>query len=195
MAAGAGCESADAGAVVAVTLEPFLAHHVPLLSDWLLRPHVAPWYPRPADDLARATEPPPGAAHALIAVDAVAVGYLRWQHVDRETLDSIGLCEIPDNSVDIDILIGEVGQLARGVGPVVLDLLAQRLLQDATVPVLGLTSSVANARAHRAFAKAGFHIERQYDPNGLGPCHLLLRDLRPERARGLSYKVPSTRPG
>lgn len=164
-----------------VRLEPFAAAHLPLLRHWLTQPHVAPWYPRPADDLARAAQPPPGGAQALISFEGSPAGYLRWQRVDRETLDSLGLAEIPANSVDIDILIGEPRCAGRQIGPQALELLAAQLLEDPSVPLLGLTSALANTRAHRAFAKAGFHIARQYDPNGLGPCHLLLRDLRLER--------------
>jgi RimJ/RimL family protein N-acetyltransferase len=165
----------------AVTLEPFLPAHLPLLETWLARAHVAPWYPRPSDDVARAADPPAGGAHALICVARKPAGYLRWQSVDRATLDALGLPEIPENSVDIDILIGEVELAGRQVGPAALELLAQQLLRDPAVPLLGLTSALANTRAHRAFAKAGFHIARQYEPNGLGMCHLLLRDLRLER--------------
>jgi aminoglycoside 6'-N-acetyltransferase len=165
----------------AVSLQPFLESHLQLLTLWLARPHVAPWYPRAADDVTRASQPPPDSGQALIAVSEQPVGYLRWQHVDRASLDSLGLYEIPANSVDIDILLGEVELTGRSIGPTALELLARRLCTDATVPMLGLTSSIANTRAHRAFAKAGFHIARQYDPNGLGPCHLLLRDLRKER--------------
>jgi hypothetical protein len=168
----------------AVSLEPFLPAHLPLLEAWLARAHVAPWYPRPLDDLARAASPPAGGAHALICSDRRPVGYLRWQSVDRATLDAIGLPEIPEHSVDIDILIGEVSCTGQQVGPAALELLAQQLLCDSTVSMLGLTSALANTRAHRAFAKAGFHITRQYDPNGLGICHLLLRDLRLERRPG-----------
>lgn len=164
-----------------VQLESFSPAHLPLLEAWLSEPHVAPWYPRPADDLARASDPPPGGAHALITADAEPVGYVRWQYVDRATLDAIGLPEIPANSVDIDILIGASNFAGRQIGPIALNLLARQLLRDPTVPLLGLTSAVANTRAHRAFAKAGFHIVRQYTPSGLGPCHLLLRDLRLER--------------
>jgi RimJ/RimL family protein N-acetyltransferase len=164
-----------------VELAAFLPAHLPLLEAWLARGHVAQWYPRPADDLARASDPPQGAAHALITANATPVGYLRWQHVDRATLDSLGLPEIPANSVDIDILIGETRFAGQQMGPTALNLLAQQLLQDPSVPLLGLTSAVGNTRAHRAFAKAGFRIARQYDPNGLGPCHLLLRDLELER--------------
>ena len=48
------------------------------------------------------------------------VGYIRWQYVDRETLDSLGLRDIPENSVDADILIGERGDVGKGTGPLAL---------------------------------------------------------------------------
>lgn len=166
---------------MATTLERFEDSHLPLLRAWLARPHVAPWYPRPDADLARASEVPEGGAHALIADDGVPVGYLRWQRVDRETLDSLGLTEIPAGAVDIDILIGRDDALGRGVGVVALELLSNELRNDATVPMLGLTSSIHNSRAHRAFTQAGFRIARQYEPEVVGPCFLLLRDLRLER--------------
>ena len=165
-----------------VTLKPFQQAHLELLAVWLRQPHVARWYPKPEDDLARAMNPPAGASQAIIACGTVEVGYVRWQHVDRDTLDALGLHEIPANSVDVDILLGKDGCVGQGVGPSALALLAAELRQDANVPLLGLTTSVRNTRAHRAFEKAGFHIARQYEPNGLGLCHLMVRDLRRERA-------------
>ncbi|HSE06683.1 MAG TPA: GNAT family N-acetyltransferase [Methylomirabilota bacterium] len=164
-----------------VNLQLFQPSHLPLLATWLREPHVARWYPRPDDDLARAMKPPAGAAHAIIGRGAAEVGYIRWQHVDREQLDAIGLHEIPANSVDIDILLGSEEALGRGLGPAALAILAADLRRDPDVPLLGLTTSVENTRAHRAFEKAGFRIARQYEPAGLGPCHLMIRDLRPER--------------
>lgn len=165
----------------AVTLQPFQPSHLALLAAWLKEPHVARWYPRPEDDLARAMNPPAGGSHAIVAWGTAEVGYIRWQHVDRHVLDALGLHEVPANSVDIDILLGREGAVGKGLGPAALAALAAELRQDADVPLLGLTTSVENARAHRAFEKAGFHIARQYEPNGLGPCHLMVRDLRRER--------------
>ena len=77
----------------AVTLLPFLPVHLELLSGWLRQPHVARWYPHPDENLAWAASPPGGGAQAIIACGSVEVGYLRWQHVDRDTLDSLGLFE------------------------------------------------------------------------------------------------------
>lgn len=174
-------------------LMPFLPSHLRLLEDWLRRPHVARWYPFPDRDMAIATRLPPGGAHAVIVSSGEPVGYVRWQRVARETLDELGLHEIPAGSVDIDILLGDAERTGKGIGPAALSALAAELLRDPDVPLLGLTTSVDNTRAHRAFARAGFVIARQYDPNGLGPCHLMLRDLRRERQLRRRAPVPPRR--
>jgi RimJ/RimL family protein N-acetyltransferase len=167
---------------VSVTLQPFRPEHIELLAAWLEEPHVVPWYAHPDENLEWAQQPPPGGDHAIIALDARAVGYLRWQRVDRATLDSLGLTDIPENSVDADILVGGAGGFGRGIGPRALNLLARQLLDDPSIPLIGLTSELANTHAHRAFEKAGFHIARQYDAPLLGVCHLLIRELRAERS-------------
>ncbi|HSG91953.1 MAG TPA: GNAT family N-acetyltransferase [Pseudomonadales bacterium] len=157
-----------------VTLEPCGPTDLVRLAAWLRAPHVAPWYPDPEADLARAAAPPAGSGQAFIAVDGEAVGYLRWQHVDRATLDAMGLQEVPANSVDADILLGV--EAGRGIGPAALALLADDLRAAGDVPMLGLTSHPDNERAHRAFAKAGFRFARLYAPDGARPmCLFLLR--------------------
>jgi RimJ/RimL family protein N-acetyltransferase len=165
---------------LSVTLRPFEPTDLARLAEWLRAPHVAPWYAEPEEDLAWATAPPSGGAQAIIVSDGAAVGYLRWQRVDREALDALGLHEIPNGSVDADILIGETGGTGRGIGPLALSALVAELQREGTVPLIGLTSELANTRAHRAFEKAGFQIARQYAVPRLGPCHLLIRDLREE---------------
>ena len=90
-----------------VTLQPFTSAHIATLARWVRQPHVAPWYPEPDANLAWAANPPLGGFQRIIARDAIEVGYVRWQYVDRETLDSLGLRDIPENSVDADILIGD----------------------------------------------------------------------------------------
>ena len=167
-----------------VALAAFDAGHLPQLAAWLRTPAVAPWYPNPAADLALAQSPPPGAHRALIVFDGQPVGFIRWQFVDRQTLDALGLPEVPDNAVDVDLLIGEPAALGHGVGPRVLDLLAGELARDPLVPMLGLTSAPANTRAHRGFLKAGFAFARTYHPDGpeRAEMFLFLRDLRVPRA-------------
>jgi aminoglycoside 6'-N-acetyltransferase len=160
-----------------VTLLPFGDGAAALLSRWLVAPHVARWYPEPQEHLDWAVNPPTGGERALIAADGAQVGYLRWQVVSRQVLDSVGLHEIPENSVDIDILIGEAASVGRGVGPLALQNLVAHLQANPAIPLLGLTTSIHNHAAQRAFRKAGFSILRQYDPPGYGPSHLMVRNL------------------
>lgn len=159
-----------------VSLQPFAASQLPLLEVWLHALHVAPWFPRPENVLAFAAAPPDGSGQALIAADGDPVGYLRWTRVDRETLDELDLAEIAEGSADVDILIGETGATARGIGPQALEQLAQRLARQG-VPTLGLTSSPDNRRAHRAFVRAGFEHTRDYVDPGQGRAFLFTREL------------------
>ena len=161
-----------------VSLRPFKASLLPQLAQWLAQPHVAPWFPEPDANLVWAAQLPPGGAQAAIYEGDRAVGWLRWQRVSREVLDSLGFDDIPANSVDADILLGDAASVGHDVGPTALRLMVEQLRRDGDVPMVGLTTNVENIRAHRAFEKAGFRIDRQYDPNGFGLCHLMLLDLR-----------------
>jgi aminoglycoside 6'-N-acetyltransferase len=161
----------------AVSLLPFGENNALLLAEWLARPHVARWHPDPDAWVRWARNPPPAGAQALIACDGRPVGYLRWQRVGREALDSFGLSEIPAGSVDIDILIGEADCVGRGVGPGALELLVERLRDDKSVPLIALSPSIDNVAAQRAYLKAGFRKTREYDAPGFGRCALMLVQL------------------
>jgi RimJ/RimL family protein N-acetyltransferase len=160
-----------------VTLTPFSRTDVDLLRHWLAAPHVAIWYPEPEDHIAWATNPPIGGDRSLIAVDGCAVGYIRWQSVSREVLDSVGLSEIPAGSVDVDLLIGDPAFVGRGIGPKALLILVSQLRHQGDVPLVGLSSSVQNLFAQRAYAKAGFHILREYHVPVYGQLCLMVCNL------------------
>jgi aminoglycoside 6'-N-acetyltransferase len=136
----------------AVSLTSFDRGQAPLLADWLARPHVARWHPEPEAWLGAALNPPPDGAQALIALGAQPIGYLRWRKVSRETLDTLGLLEIPAGGVDIDILIGETDCVGRGLGPRALAALVETLRRDPSIPLAGLSPSIDNIAAQRAYA-------------------------------------------
>jgi len=160
-----------------VSLIPFLPTHSALLAEWLARPHVARWHPDADARVEWALNPPAGAAQALIALDDRAIGHLRWQRVDRETLDALGLSDIPAGGVDIDILIGEADCIGRGYGPRALGSLVDALRRDPSIPSIGLSPSTDNVAAQRAYAKAGFLQTREYDAPGLGRLALMVMPL------------------
>lgn len=160
-----------------VTLTSFSSNDVELLRHWLTAPHVAAWYPDPEDHIAWAANSPTNGDRALITVDGRAVGYIRWQSVSREVLDSVGLYEIPAGSVDVDMLIGDLEFVGQGIGPKALLVLVSQLRQRGDVPLVGLTTSVQNLSAQRAYTKASFRILREYNPPGYGRCYLMVCSL------------------
>jgi aminoglycoside 6'-N-acetyltransferase len=148
-----------------VTLEPFQsARDLPLLARWLNKRHVCKWWGDPERNFADAKEWPPE-SHALIAVSGKPVGYLRWQRVSLPELAALGIMDIPERSVDIDILIGEQGFVGKGIGPQALRLLLEHLRADPTISLAGMSTEVGNYAAIRAYEKAGFQRRHRYfDP-------------------------------
>lgn len=97
--------------------------------------------------------------------------------MSREVLDSVGLYEIPSGSVDVDMLIGDLEFVGQGIGPKALLVLLSQLRQRGDVPLVGLSPSVQNLSAQRAYAKAGFHILREYHVPIYGNCYLMVSSL------------------
>ena len=167
------------GRAADVQLTPFVPDRdTPLLESWLRRPHVSRWWGDPLKALEEASRPPAGGGEALIAVDGVAVGYVRWQVPAREELDAAGLNDLPDEVIDIDIAIGEAVLLGRGIGPRALSMLRARLARDGASTVM-LATSVDNARAVRAYEKAGFVRRRQFVDTDGGSYWLMVSDATP----------------
>lgn len=151
--------------------------HRELLFGWLKSPHVMRWWGDPAPQLAAALDRPEDSGHSLISLDGILVGYLRWQRVSRVALDAVGLHEIPDDAVDIDILIGAAQQVGMGIGPRALELLIASLRAEPSVHWAGMSTSVDNIAAIRAYEKAGFARLKQYVDPEAGPCWVMLKRL------------------
>ena len=147
---------------------------LPRIEQWLNADHVRRRWGDPDANLRSLREPPAGGHwRALIEADARDVGLVQWQHPTREELDLAGLADIPTRVIDIDILIGELDALGRGLGSAAIGLVAEAALSDPAVPFVMACVRMDNRASQRAFAKAGFRSDRPFDdvPNGL---HLLM---------------------
>ncbi len=148
------------------------------LRDWLRRPHVARWWGDPQrhlESLLRCSHE----THAIIVVDGAPVGYLRWQRrPPQDELEAAKLTDLPEDLVDIDILIGESEVVGQGVGPRALGLLLDRLRADPLASFAGLATSVSNEHAIRAFEKAGFRLFREFQDPESGPCRYMVVEIR-----------------
>jgi RimJ/RimL family protein N-acetyltransferase len=99
-----------------------------------------------------------------------------WQHPTRAELDAAGLVDIPTSVVDIDIMIGELDAVGRGLGSGAISLVAELVLSDPTTPFVMACAQVDNLASQRAFARAGFRQDRVFDDAPDGRYVLLVRD-------------------
>lgn len=149
---------------------------LPLLDRWLRSPHVVQWWG--TQDLhSTALTQPSRDSHSVIIADGRPVGYLCWQRPPPSELESAGLTDLPEDLVDIDILIGEPELLHCGVGPRALILLLARLGGEG-VSFAGLGASSSNRAAIRAFEKAGFRLFRDFEDPEFGTCKYLVAQIQ-----------------
>lgn len=146
------------------------------LNTWLRLPHVGRWWGDPESCITMLRSWPIR-TQALILADGKPVGYLCWQKPSEEELDAAGLACLPECLVDIDILVGELEFLGRGIGPRALTLLLAKLREEG-VAFAGLGTSISNRAAIRAYEKAGFRLFREFDDPEYGPCRYMIADLR-----------------
>ncbi len=147
------------------------------IREWLRRPHVARWW----GDCAQLFESPQWTSretHAIIVADKAPVGYLCWQRPPQDELEAAGLSDLPDDLVDIDILIGESNHIGKGIGPIALGLLLERFQADPLVSFAGVATSISNERAIRAFEKTGFRLFREFQDPESGPCRYMVVEIR-----------------
>jgi aminoglycoside 6'-N-acetyltransferase len=157
-----------------IILSPFDAKtQTVVLQKWLHLAHVACWWLDPQAQLESCLERPAGGDHALICADDSAVGYLRWEPIRPALLVQHEVYEIPSNSVDLDIFIGEVDYLGKGIGPKALDLLATRIADETDAAYLALATSQHNHRAIRAYEKLWFKLVKNFDDDRYGPAQLM----------------------
>ena len=142
---------------------------LPLIEKWLNADHVRPFWGDPQENFRMMREPPAdGHWRAVIESDGRQVGLVLWQHPTRRELDEAGLFDIPESVVDIDIMIGEIAESGKGAGSAAIRLVAETVLADPAVPFVIAAAAIDNPASQRAFAKAGFRKDREFDdvPNG-----------------------------
>jgi len=153
---------------MAVVLRGVTSEDLPLIERWLGADHVRRSWGEPGENIRLLRDPHPGTWRALIEADGRKVGLVLWQHPTRQELDQAGLDDIPTSVIDIDIMIGEVDAIGRGVGSAAIRLVVDAVLADQSVPFVIAATMVENSSSLHAFEKAGFRRDREFDdvPNG-----------------------------
>ncbi|CAK7258573.1 MULTISPECIES: GNAT family N-acetyltransferase [unclassified Shinella] len=137
--------------------------HYPLLHAWLNRPHMREWWGDPEEELGFIRDMVEGKDTTrpfLIMLDGKPVGYIQYWflgHHQNEawTKDNPWLLELPQEAVGVDLSIGEVDRLSTGIGSAALIAFVARLRGLGHETII-IDPDPANARAVRAYEKAGF---------------------------------------
>jgi aminoglycoside 6'-N-acetyltransferase len=144
-----------------------------LFVRWRNAPHVAEWWttdddPTPttservAEQYGPRTEDASWVTSCIISLGDRPIGYVQFYPWDAEA-DAAAEMGVPviAGSFGLDIFIGEPDVIDHGVGSRVVALLARHLFQTRDAKSIALLTPLGNARAHRAYEKAGFRKVKQ----------------------------------
>ena len=146
---------------------------LPLIRRWLETPHVSEWWHDPAEqfELVSGDLDHPDMAQFIVASDLRPFAYLQCYNLsDWNT----GFGPQPDGTRGLDQFIGEADMLGCGHGSAFIRTFTEQLLAKGT-PRVVIDPDPANARAIRAYARAGFSKDRIVDTPD-GPALLMVRD-------------------
>lgn len=156
-------------------LVPVTPADLPQLTRWLRAEHVRRFWGDVEENLKLlAAAQANGHWRAIIEYDGRKVGLVLWQHPTREELDAATLLDLPDTVIDIDIMLGDVTAIRQGVGSATIAILAQTILSDPAIPFLMACARWDNLASQKAFTKAGFYKDREFNDPPHGERYALM---------------------
>jgi aminoglycoside 6'-N-acetyltransferase len=164
-----------------IEFQPLSKEDLPLLREWIGRPHVREWWRDSIDEsiteYEQAIEGLDPSDHYLILVEDRPIGmietYLVSDHPDWEAIVQVG-----EGVAGVDLLIGEPERTGRGLGPRILEAFVRDVVfASPTTHAAVAAVDEANRRSWRAFEKAGFRYERDVEEDGR-PHRLMRLDRR-----------------
>lgn len=153
-----------------ITFRAITEADLPLLYDWLCRPHVIEhWEPAPTFDEVREDYVPRLAPQSMLPVDAPAgvvqylaceggqpFGYVQAYRVMAHQSEGWWLDETDPCALGVDQFIGLPDRLGQGLGTRMLRAFLAFLFEDPRVTTIQTDPEPKNARAIACYRKAGF---------------------------------------
>lgn len=166
---------------------PVQPEHYPLLLAWLEEPHMRQWWGDPEEELSFISDMVEGRDTTrpfLITLDGSPVGYIQYWFIghhqnEKWIRDHPWLLELPADAIGVDLSLGDPKALSKGIGSAALAAFV-RMLRGEGYDTIIIDPDPDNARAVRAYAKAGFrpvpHLQGR-----TGDVLIMQHDLRNER--------------
>jgi aminoglycoside 6'-N-acetyltransferase len=148
---------------------------LPTVRRWLRAPHVSEWWGDPDQQFALVSGDlsDPAMEQFVVSTEDRPFAYL--QCYDPTAWPENGFGALPAGSRGIDQFIGEAHMIGKGHGSAMIRGFADALLGSGT-PRVVTDPDPANARAVKAYEKAGFQKTRLVDTPD-GRALLMVRDL------------------
>ncbi|MDA9547258.1 aminoglycoside 6'-N-acetyltransferase [Bradyrhizobium sp. USDA 3397] len=154
------------------TFRPMTAADMPLIRRWLDAPHVAEWWHDPETlEFVGGDLDHPDLAQFIVSRDGRPFAYLQCYRLGDW---HVSFGPQPVGTRGLDQFIGEADMLGRGHGSAFIRAFIDQLFARG-VPRIVIDPSPSNARAIRAYEKAGFVPQHEIvTPDG--PALLMIRD-------------------
>lgn len=162
-----------------VTFKPLTLQDLPMVHEWLQRPHVAEWWREPTslDELRRDYLPgtmSESSTRASIAIlDGEPIGFMQ-SYVAMGSGEGWWEQQTDPGTRGIDQFLANAEQLGRGLGSSMVSSFVERLFQDPAVTKVQTDPSPKNQRAIRCYRRAGFIVHGEVTTPD-GPALLMLR--------------------
>lgn len=151
---------------------PVTSADLPLLTRWRAMPQVVRWWGPTEVEVPSDTFADPRVAMWIVSLDGRPFAYA--QDYDPHDWDPHPFAHLPPGSRGIDQYIGEPELLDQGHGSAFVRAHCDRLFL-AGAPAIGTDPHPDNARAIRAYEKAGFHLASQPTETRWGRATLMER--------------------
>lgn len=146
-----------------ISFRPVTAEDLPMLADWLARPHWRQWWGEPEEELNNIRDMVEGrdTTRPLIFQEGgLDKGYIQiWFVGDQQASEIAGdypwLDLLPAEAVGVDLSIAAEEDLSRGLGTRTLQAFVSQLRKEGHERII-IDPDPANLRAVKAYRKAGF---------------------------------------
>jgi aminoglycoside 6'-N-acetyltransferase len=143
---------------------PMSHDDLPLMRQWLEKPHVREWWGEPETELGYVRDMIEGRDTTqpfIFFADDEPLGYIQYWFIGHhQNAPWIGdfpwLAELPSDAIGVDLSIGDPNKLSQGIGSAALRQFTDRLVGQGYKTII-IDPDPENRRAVRAYEKAGYH--------------------------------------
>ena len=155
-----------------IQFKPVTVDDLPLLEGWMAQPHWREWWGEPHGEIANICDMIEGKDTTrpfLFHIDGKPAGYIQYWHVGHHQNPSWisrnpWLADLPRDAIGVDLSIGDGDDLSKGFGTAALKAFVD-ILRSLGHSTIIIDPDPDNARAIRAYEKAGFRPVEAYNRN------------------------------